>query len=184
MQKSDIVNLAINRVSLADYFNKYVVGLKTGVTAVTDGTSATLCPFHDEHDPSFHIYNYKGITRYKCFGCGVSGTVVDLFILTQRMYHNIIYKTYDEGAIALLHLYGIDVASENVVVESPFDIAMKKVQSYGVLDIKPDFNFARFRTINNTIKNGNYTSNQSRARAYEEIDRMATAYLMMDDDKQ
>lgn len=32
------------------------------------------CPFHNEKTPSFHLYNQK----YRCFGCGASGDVVDL----------------------------------------------------------------------------------------------------------
>ena len=32
------------------------------------------CPFHSEKTASFHLYRQ----RYRCFGCGVSGDVVDL----------------------------------------------------------------------------------------------------------
>lgn len=35
-----------------------------------------LCPFHKEKTPSFHLYNQK----YRCFGCGASGDVVDLTV--------------------------------------------------------------------------------------------------------
>jgi DNA primase len=33
-----------------------------------------LCPFHNEKTPSFYIFNDN---RFKCFGCGESGDVVD-----------------------------------------------------------------------------------------------------------
>lgn len=35
-----------------------------------------LCPFHREKTPSFHLYNQK----YRCFGCGAGGDVVDLTV--------------------------------------------------------------------------------------------------------
>jgi DNA primase len=33
-----------------------------------------LCPFHDENTPSFFVF---GDRRFKCFGCGESGDVID-----------------------------------------------------------------------------------------------------------
>jgi hypothetical protein len=33
-----------------------------------------LCPFHDEKTPSFFIFNDR---RFKCFGCGEHGDVID-----------------------------------------------------------------------------------------------------------
>lgn len=38
------------------------------------------CPFHDDSDPSFAIYEDK---RFKCFGCGAGGDVID-FIMKKR----------------------------------------------------------------------------------------------------
>jgi hypothetical protein len=37
-----------------------------------------LCPFHDDHNPSFNIYRAKdGIERYRCFSCLENGDIVD-----------------------------------------------------------------------------------------------------------
>ena len=36
-----------------------------------------LCPFHEEHTPSF-VYNRKNYT-YKCFGCGKSVDLIDVY---------------------------------------------------------------------------------------------------------
>ena len=33
-----------------------------------------LCPFHDDHSPSFSVHPDKQI--YKCFSCGESGNVI------------------------------------------------------------------------------------------------------------
>jgi hypothetical protein len=44
-----------------------------------DYRGQTLCPFHDDHDPSLGTFEgYDGRTRYKCFACGASGDVIDL----------------------------------------------------------------------------------------------------------
>lgn len=32
-----------------------------------------LCPFHDDHKPSFAVVSHKGHAFYKCFACGASG---------------------------------------------------------------------------------------------------------------
>ena len=34
-----------------------------------------LCPFHNDHEPSFYIYEYNGRLYYKCFGCGKHGSI-------------------------------------------------------------------------------------------------------------
>jgi DNA primase len=36
-----------------------------------------LCPFHEDRNPSMSISPQR--QRYKCFSCGVSGTVIDLY---------------------------------------------------------------------------------------------------------
>lgn len=37
-----------------------------------------LCPFHDDHNPSFYIFENNGRLYYKCFGCEASGTIWNL----------------------------------------------------------------------------------------------------------
>jgi hypothetical protein len=41
------------------------------------------CPFHEEKTPSFVVYH--DTQRYKCFGCGASGDVVDFIQSTHRV---------------------------------------------------------------------------------------------------
>jgi DNA primase catalytic core len=40
-----------------------------------------LCPFHEEKTPSFHVRD--NVARYKCFGCGASGDVIE-FVMRLR----------------------------------------------------------------------------------------------------
>ena len=39
-----------------------------------------ICPFHEEKTPSFSIKNNK----FKCFGCGEHGDVIDFYMKTQN----------------------------------------------------------------------------------------------------
>lgn len=39
-----------------------------------------LCPEHDDHNPSFNIYEYNGKAYYKCFSCGFKGSLYDFTI--------------------------------------------------------------------------------------------------------
>jgi predicted SprT family Zn-dependent metalloprotease len=42
-----------------------------------------LCPFHPERTPSFHVDENR--QRYKCFGCGESGDVVDFIMKSDAL---------------------------------------------------------------------------------------------------
>ena len=44
------------------------------------------CPFHNEKTPSFKVY--KDGTRFKCFGCGEGGSVIDFAM----KYYNLSFK--------------------------------------------------------------------------------------------
>jgi len=54
-----------NSVSLSDYAGRFIELKKKGSEYVG------LCPFHDDHNPSFRIYRGDdGVERYRCFVCG------------------------------------------------------------------------------------------------------------------
>jgi hypothetical protein len=42
-----------------------------------DGRLHALCPFHEDHDPSFDVYPWGGGERFGCFSCGAAGDVLD-----------------------------------------------------------------------------------------------------------
>ena len=63
-----------SRARLDDIIGEYVTLRSAGV-----GSMKGLCPFHDEHTPSFHVRPQVGM--YHCFGCGESGDVFTLSLI-------------------------------------------------------------------------------------------------------
>jgi hypothetical protein len=57
-----------------DFFSKY---LKTNIKKIGGAEYQTLCPFHEEKNPSFSFNNEKGI--YFCHGCGKKGHAFHLY---------------------------------------------------------------------------------------------------------
>lgn len=72
--------------SITDIVSRYVTLKKEGANL------KGLCPFHSEHTPSFYVQESK--QRFKCFGCGAGGDVIDFIRLIER--------TDYKGAIAIL----------------------------------------------------------------------------------
>ncbi len=44
-----------------------------------------LCPFHEDHKPSFAVVTHKGNAFYNCFSCGASGNAIDFMMNFHRM---------------------------------------------------------------------------------------------------
>ncbi|MSR28028.1 MAG: DNA primase [Phycisphaerales bacterium] len=44
-----------------------------------------LCPFHEDHKPSFAVVTHKGNAFYNCFACGASGNAIDFMMNYHRM---------------------------------------------------------------------------------------------------
>ncbi len=56
-----------------------------------DRSGLWLCPFHAEKTPSFGVYapdNSGSKDRFKCFGCGAEGDVIDFIRLYERLANN------------------------------------------------------------------------------------------------
>ncbi|WP_025322274.1 phage/plasmid primase, P4 family [Deferrisoma camini] len=49
------------------------------------GEWAGRCPFHEDKDPSFTLFQKHGEWRYHCFGCGAHGSAVDWVAQTQGL---------------------------------------------------------------------------------------------------
>ncbi|QGR02402.1 DNA primase [Ehrlichia ruminantium] len=89
-----IVDLIKSKVKLSDVVSQRVKLTKRGSNIIG------LCPFHSEKTPSFTVSDEKGL--YYCFGCGVSGDVIQ-FICD---IHALDFK----GAVNYLaEMYSIDI---------------------------------------------------------------------------
>lgn len=62
---ADTIKRAISMRDVAEYYG----------FAVDRRTNKILCPFHDDHNKSMHIYT--GDRGYHCFSCGTGGDVID-----------------------------------------------------------------------------------------------------------
>ena len=58
-----------DRLAIEDVIGRDVDLRKRG------GRYVGLCPFHDDHTPSFYVYPEQG--TFHCFGCGVHGDAID-----------------------------------------------------------------------------------------------------------
>ncbi len=59
-----------------------------------------LCPFHEDHTPSFSVSGVRGV--YKCFSCGASGNAVKFVMEHEQM-------TYPEALRWLANKYHIEI---------------------------------------------------------------------------
>ena len=68
--EQNFIDEIINTVSIVDEISSRITITKKGQNFVG------LCPFHDDHHPSFTVSEEKKI--YKCFSCQVAGNVLKL----------------------------------------------------------------------------------------------------------
>jgi hypothetical protein len=163
-----------NRVLIEDYYNKYVFPLKNGLLPLSDLNMKSICPFHSENDPSFHYW--KSRKRFHCFGCGVSGNVVRLHVLTQKMYHgrNI---SHEEAINELIGLYNLQEVIKSVEVDgsqkTAFELARESLFDTSQYMIAADtFTISKFRKMNDTIIESDAPL-YVKLKEFEELDMLA-----------
>lgn len=61
-----------------------------------------LCPFHEDHKPSFSVVTHKSNAFYNCFSCGASGNAIDFMINFHRM-------DFPEALAFLAHRAGFEL---------------------------------------------------------------------------
>lgn len=159
-----------NSINMSDYFNQYVFPLKQGLTQISRMHSGSICPFHNEKDPSFRYY--ADSNRFKCFGCGLSGDVVRLHQLAERHYK--FRKLSEEEAIReLIKIYSLDIDMDSSKVEyNPFQECREK------LELKYDKSHSIVKLMersNRVIKSQNL-SVEEKIDALRDIDDMAVMY--------
>ena len=93
----EIIDEIKSRNDIVDVISSYI--------SLNDKNKA-LCPFHNDHSPSFSVHQDKQI--YKCFSCGESGNVI-------TFVQKITNSTFTEALKILADRSGIklDVNIEN-----------------------------------------------------------------------
>ena len=69
-----------NAVDMREYMERFMPDKFEGCKHVNNGDVYICCPFHDEKTPSMLIHK----ERYKCFGCGESGDIIDMVMKTKN----------------------------------------------------------------------------------------------------
>ncbi len=75
-----------------------------------------LCPFHQDHKPSFAVVTHKGNAFYNCFACGASGNGIDFMMKYHRM-------DFLEALRFLAQRAGIELSSRRPTDQAPSDSA-------------------------------------------------------------
>lgn len=93
-----------NRITIPMYFNKYILPHNKGFHTIDEANNTSICPFHQETDPSWHYWVKHKV--FHCFGCGVSGNIIRLHQLTRRAYYGE-YLSYEDSINQLIAIYGL-----------------------------------------------------------------------------
>ena len=174
----------VEGITIPQYFNENIVPNVPGQRMISAERPSTCCPFHHDTDPSFHYWKEKN--SFKCFGCNVAGSVVNLHILWQRTHYGR-FIDKDTAIKELGQMYNIELEVDetgNLKVESVFDIAKRKaaMNQYNVnIFDTSNMTIAGFRTFNNQLKNNisksPYISAEQAVKLYEKLDLTLSAYL-------
>ena len=97
--------------SIVDVIGSYVRLKRTG------GGYMGLCPFHNEKSPSFHVNPSRQM--YKCFGCGVGGSVIT-FVMEYENY------SFTEAIEALAQRAVIDLPKQDMTEEQKRQDGLRK----------------------------------------------------------
>jgi len=164
----------IERITIPDYFNKYVRQKKKGLSVISIESPTSICPFHDENDPSFHYWHKHKM--YHCFGCGASGDVISLHQKTQAIY-NSKYLDRKSALAELVALYQLqDIIKLGPDIEKPksvFEKAREKLDNnINYIVPKNTLTLVKYRTMNDRIIKSNLTLSQ-KITEFEELDMMA-----------
>ena len=98
----ELINEIKSKNDIVDVISSYIS---------LDEKNKALCPFHNDHTPSFSVHSDKQI--YKCFSCGESGNVITFV----QKFNSISFQE----ALKLL----ADRAGINLNIDTP-----KKVSAY------------------------------------------------------
>lgn len=174
----------VDNVSIPQYFNEHIVPNRPGFRPISPERPSTICPFHDDTDPSFHYWREK--SAFHCFGCRTSGNVIRLHILWTQKFENRVINNLT-AVRELAEMYGVELElneAGEAKVESVFDIAKRKndrtqytTNPYNMSNMS----LAGFRTFNNQVKNSiernPYIMGEQAAKLYHKLDLTLSATL-------
>lgn len=82
MSDFDMKQYVCEKYSVGEYVNRKIIPSVryTGTNRPITMTKPIICPFHADTKPSFYYhYDEKYMKeKFKCFGCGIGGDVIDL----------------------------------------------------------------------------------------------------------
>ena len=177
MKETPIEKLAKEKVDFIDYFNNHIAGCKPGVGKLG---KATICPFHDDTDPSFHYWDK--IKGFRCFGCGATGDVIRAYQLHSKLYHNRVYSRV-AAAKALLDMYKIDYSAleEDVTDKEKSIFELYKKEYLELTDFRPKkgvMTLIEFKYHNHNIINDMEDEDiEVRIQYFDILDRRAALVL-------
>lgn len=167
--------LLVKNIGIIDYFNQHIATLDTNkFKPMSDARITSVCPFHSENDPSFHLWKKKNI--FHCFGCGVGGNVVRLHMLTRQTYHG---EKMDRAKTikSLAQLYNINIEEVSEEVKSVFQIARETLSDKSIYVIPKDvLTLAEFRQLNNKVRSSNIPI-EAKIANFEQLDLTASLFL-------
>lgn len=130
----------VDTISIPDYFNAHLLGTKEGLTRLVDAAgSASCCPFHDDVNPSFRYWKVKKF--FNCFGCGVSGDVINLHRLTLQRKNNV-RVTRDAALMDLCRLYNIKLPERASTRPAMMPVRASTIGANGALGVASGVNAA------------------------------------------
>lgn len=130
----------VDTISIPDYFNAHLLGTKEGLTRLVDAAgSASCCPFHDDVNPSFRYWKVKKF--FNCFGCGVSGDVINLHRLTLQRKNNV-RVTRDAALMDLCRLYNIKLPERASTRPAMMPVRASTIGANGALGVANGANAA------------------------------------------
>ena len=74
-----------------------------GTPSDPEWTGKVLCPFHDDHNASLHLYDDDAGGHYHCFVCGAHGTAVDYLMMVEGLDRDAALEMLAQEPAAMRH---------------------------------------------------------------------------------
>lgn len=125
MLPPDFKRIVLDRVNIIDLIGQEISIKKSG------STYSCLCPFHNDKNPSMHIW--EDSQRYKCFSCGAGGDAITFAIEFYKL-------SFLEALKELASKYSIPIPEGQREVEKSFQNEIFKVNATAMAIFHNRFN--------------------------------------------